>query len=102
MLIYSFLPFIRQPPFCPMEPLASGDLVLIPPFSKGGSGGILSAWEKSKIPLNPPLKKGDFKSCPPFSLFDIGELHRYSYILSRTPSIFLSASRWENLPCIDY
>jgi hypothetical protein len=58
MLIYSFLPFIRQPPFCPMEPLASGDLVLIPTFSKGGLGGILTRWNKKQNPPKSPFKKG--------------------------------------------
>ena len=30
----------------------------LPPFSKGGSGGIN---QRLLIPLNPPLRKGDFK-----------------------------------------
>jgi hypothetical protein len=32
---------------------------ILPPFSKGGPGGIN---RRLVIPLNPPLKKGDFKS----------------------------------------
>jgi hypothetical protein len=31
-----------------------------PPFSKGGVGGILG--NLLKIPLNPPLRKGDLKT----------------------------------------
>ncbi len=34
----------------------------VPPFSKGGSGGICPL--HAEIPLNPPLKKGDFGACP--------------------------------------
>jgi hypothetical protein len=34
------------------------EALLIPPFEKGGLGGIFKAPE---IPLNPPFSKGDFK-----------------------------------------
>jgi hypothetical protein len=30
----------------------------LPPFFKGGQGGF---YKPRKIPLNPPLRKGDFK-----------------------------------------
>jgi hypothetical protein len=36
----------------------------LPPFSKGGQGGLTNSLI---IPLNPPLKKGDLKY-PPFRI----------------------------------
>jgi hypothetical protein len=35
---------------------------ITPPFSKGGPGRLYKRW---KIPLNPPLEKGDLKASPP-------------------------------------
>lgn len=40
--------------------------IRVPPFSKGGTGGILKEPQDTevppKIPLSPPVEKGDFKN----------------------------------------
>ena len=53
-----------------------------PPFSKGGQGGLI---KRLIIPLNPPLRKGDFK--PPFPA-----LPRLSRFLEHSPGFAIAAS----------
>jgi hypothetical protein len=49
-----------------LYPQPFGIIVYIPPLEKGGGGIRMNAYafETSKIPLNPPLLKEDFKSSP--------------------------------------
>ena len=65
LFFYFVWPEGKSPHASPSEKGFKGGQGGIPPFRKGGLGGICEGILSRKIPLNPPLTKGDLLGCPP-------------------------------------